>query len=95
MIKQNFYKLVAFTLLQKENDRDGAVRLVGEKTFGKGIIQNLQQLREGGVAVTVARYETPLHHNINKVKLRKQKTNKHFLGTHNLFLRLESTLTSR
>lgn len=45
------------------------MKLVGEKTFGKGIIQNLQQLRDGaGLAVTVARYETPQHHNINKVK---------------------------
>jgi carboxyl-terminal processing protease len=40
---------------------------VGEKTFGKGIIQNLQQISRGGVAVTVAKYETPNHTNINKV----------------------------
>jgi carboxyl-terminal processing protease len=46
---------------------NGRATLVGEKTFGKGIIQNLQQLRQGGVAVTTARYETPLHNNINKV----------------------------
>ena len=44
------------------------MKLVGQKTFGKGIIQNLQPLRAGGVAVTVARYETPQHHNINKVR---------------------------
>lgn len=55
-------------MLYQENDRDGTVKLVGAKTFGKGIIQNLQPLREGGVAVTVARYETPQHHNINKVR---------------------------
>jgi carboxyl-terminal processing protease len=48
----------------KENDR---ATIVGEKTFGKGVIQNLQQLAQGGVAVTTARYETPLHHNINKI----------------------------
>ena len=48
----------------KEN---GRAKLVGEKTFGKGIIQNVQELRQGGVAVTVAKYETPLHNNINKV----------------------------
>jgi carboxyl-terminal processing protease len=41
---------------------------VGEKSFGKGIIQNLQELRLGaGVAVTIAKYETPLHRDINKV----------------------------
>ncbi|KAJ1432962.1 ClpP/crotonase-like domain-containing protein [Ochromonadaceae sp. CCMP2298] len=45
---------------------NGRATLVGEQTFGKGIIQNLQQLRQGGVAVTTARYETPLHNNINK-----------------------------
>eukprot|EP01036_Dinobryon_divergens_P028000 gene28000-36879_t len=56
-----------FAAAMRENDREGEVKLVGEKTFGKGIIQNLQPLREGGVAVTVARYETPQHHNINKV----------------------------
>lgn len=53
-----------FAAAMKENAR---ARLVGEKTFGKGIIQNLQPLRQGGVAVTTARYETPLHHDINKL----------------------------
>mmetsp|Transcript_39522 Transcript_39522/g.40276 ORF Transcript_39522/g.40276 Transcript_39522/m.40276 type:complete len:458 (-) Transcript_39522:126-1499(-) len=48
----------------KENERG---RLVGEKTFGKGIIQNLREIKQGGIAVTVSKYETPLHHNINKV----------------------------
>ena len=31
------------------------------------MIQNLQPLRQGGVAVTIAKYETPLHHDINKI----------------------------
>ena len=49
----------------KENDR---AKLVGEKTFGKGVIQTLQELKGGaGVAVTIARYETPNHNNINKI----------------------------
>jgi carboxyl-terminal processing protease len=49
----------------KENQR---ATIVGEQTFGKGIIQTIRQLgyENGGVAVTVARYETPLHNNINK-----------------------------
>jgi len=48
----------------QENDR--AV-LVGEKTYGKGLIQSLFRLSDGsGMAVTVAKYETPLHHDINK-----------------------------
>lgn len=42
--------------------------LVGEKTFGKGLIQSLFDLSDGsGLAVTVAKYETPNHHDINKL----------------------------
>ena len=43
--------------------------VAGEQSFGKGIVQTIRQLEEGrngGVAVTIARYETPEHHNINK-----------------------------
>lgn len=47
---------------------NGRATIVGEQTFGKGIIQTIRQLSNdnGGVAVTVARYETPLHNDINK-----------------------------
>ena len=42
--------------------------LVGEKTFGKGLIQSLFELPDGsGLAVTVAKYETPSHKDINKL----------------------------
>ena len=49
----------------KEN---GRAKLVGEQTFGKGIVQTIRQLsyNNGGVAITVQRYETPLHNDINK-----------------------------
>ncbi|MEO1209278.1 MAG: carboxyl-terminal processing protease CtpA [Cyanobacteria bacterium J06638_20] len=41
--------------------------LVGDRTFGKGLIQSLFRLSDGsGLAVTIARYETPDHHDINK-----------------------------
>lgn len=41
--------------------------LVGERTFGKGLIQSLFQLPDGaGLAITVAKYETPNHRDINK-----------------------------
>ncbi|WAS04530.1 S41 family peptidase [Gloeomargaritales cyanobacterium VI4D9] len=41
--------------------------LVGETTFGKGLIQSVFQLSNGdGLAVSVARYETPLHHDIHR-----------------------------
>lgn len=46
----------------------GRAKLVGEHTFGKGSIQSLFNLSDGsGLAVTIAHYETPNHHNINKV----------------------------
>lgn len=53
------------TAALKEN---GRAMIVGEQTFGKGIIQTIRQLSNdnGGLAVTVARYETPLHNDINK-----------------------------
>ncbi len=42
--------------------------LVGEKTFGKGLIQSLFDLPDGaGMAITVAKYETPSHKDINKL----------------------------
>ncbi|MDJ0647764.1 MAG: S41 family peptidase [Xenococcaceae cyanobacterium MO_188.B19] len=48
-------------------DNERAV-LVGEKTFGKGLIQSLFELPDGaGLAVTVAKYETPNHTDINKL----------------------------
>lgn len=43
-------------------------QIVGEKSFGKGLIQSLFDLSDGsGLAVTVAKYETPNHHDINKL----------------------------
>jgi carboxyl-terminal processing protease len=45
----------------------GRAKLVGETTFGKGLIQSLFELSDGsGLAVTVARYETPNHRDINR-----------------------------
>lgn len=52
-------------LLITEN---GRAKIAGEQTFGKGIIQTIRALsnENGGVAITVARYETPKHNDINK-----------------------------
>ena len=48
----------------QENNR---AQLVGTNTYGKGLIQSLYELEDGaGLAVTIAKYETPLHHNIHK-----------------------------
>jgi carboxyl-terminal processing protease len=54
-----------FAAAMQEN---GRAKLVGEQTFGKGIIQTIRPLADnnGGVAVTLARYETPNHKDINK-----------------------------
>ncbi|MEM1367672.1 MAG: S41 family peptidase [Cyanobacteria bacterium P01_H01_bin.15] len=47
---------------------NGRAVVVGEQTFGKGLIQSLFELSDGaGLAVTVAKYETPAHHDINKL----------------------------
>ncbi|MCS6814862.1 MAG: S41 family peptidase [Cyanobacteria bacterium] len=48
----------------QDNNR---AQLVGERTFGKGLIQSLFELSDGsGLAVTVAKYETPSHHDIHR-----------------------------
>jgi len=42
-------------------------KVVGERTFGKGLIQSLFELPDdAGLAVTVAKYETPTHRDINE-----------------------------
>lgn len=47
---------------------NGRAKLVGDRTFGKGLIQSLFNLSDGsGLAVTIAKYETPAHHDINRL----------------------------
>ena len=54
---------------------NGRAILVGEKTFGKGLIQSLFELSDGaGLAVTVAKYETPNHHDIHKLGIVPDRT---------------------
>lgn len=53
---------------------NGRALLVGERTFGKGLIQSLFDLSDGsGLAVTVAKYETPNHHDIHKLGILPDK----------------------
>ncbi|MHC5672966.1 carboxyl-terminal processing protease CtpA [Nostoc sp.] len=55
----------------QDNDR---AKLVGETTFGKGLIQSLFELSDGsGLAVTIAKYETPQHRDINKLGIKPDK----------------------
>ena len=54
---------------------NGRAILVGERTFGKGLIQSLFNLSNGsGIAVTVARYETPNHHDIHTLGIQPDVT---------------------
>ncbi|MEH1831111.1 MAG: carboxyl-terminal processing protease CtpA [Nostoc sp.] len=50
---------------------NGRALLIGETTFGKGLIQSLFELSDGsGLAVTIAKYETPQHRDINKLGIK-------------------------
>lgn len=54
---------------------NGRAQLVGTVTFGKGLIQSLFDLSDGsGLAVTVAKYETPAHHDINRLGITPDQT---------------------
>ncbi|MBF2027306.1 MAG: PDZ domain-containing protein [Oscillatoriales cyanobacterium C42_A2020_001] len=54
---------------------NGRATIVGERTFGKGLIQSLFDLSDGsGLAVTVAKYETPGHIDINKQGIKPDVT---------------------
>jgi carboxyl-terminal processing protease len=47
---------------------NGRAVLVGQKTFGKGLVQSVRQLSDGsGLAVTIAKYYTPSGKDINKL----------------------------
>jgi carboxyl-terminal processing protease len=53
---------------------NGRALLVGEKTFGKGLIQSLFELPDGsGLAITVAKYETPSHKDIHKLGIKPDR----------------------
>lgn len=65
--------------------------LVGEKTFGKGLIQSLFDLSDGsGLAVTVAKYETPNHTDINKLGIMPDRV----IPTESLLLRSQVATAS-
>ncbi len=47
---------------------NGRAKLVGKKTYGKGVIQTLMKLSDGsGLKMTTEEYYTPNHNKINKV----------------------------
>ncbi len=50
---------------------NGRAKLLGSQTYGKGSVQSVFELEDGsGLAVTIARYETPTHTNINKIGIK-------------------------
>ncbi len=52
----------------KDNHR---ATIAGTSTFGKGLIQTVVDLSDGsGVAITVARYQTPAGVDINKIGIK-------------------------
>ncbi len=54
---------------------NGRATIMGERTFGKGLIQSLFDLSDGsGLAVTVAKYETPDHIDINRQGIKPDVT---------------------
>jgi carboxyl-terminal processing protease len=57
---------------------NGAATLVGEKTFGKGSVQLIEDVLSGGkLKVTVAKWYTPNGTNINKEGIKPDKEVKH------------------
>lgn len=61
--------MVARQVLAGALQDNGRARVAGTPTFGKGLIQTIVELSDGsGVAVTVARYQTPAGTDINKAR---------------------------
>lgn len=66
----NEYSASASEILVGALRDNGKARLVGTKTFGKGVIQNVFSLLDGSVLkLTIAEYFTPKETKINKVGL--------------------------
>ena len=64
----NEYSASASEILAGALKDNGKATLVGTKTYGKGIIQELHQLSDGSVLkITVSEYYTPNHNAIHKI----------------------------
>ena len=64
----NEYSASASDILAGALKDNGKATLVGTKTYGKGIIQELHQLSDGsGLKITVSEYYTPNHNAIHKI----------------------------
>lgn len=64
----NEYSASASEILAGALKDNGRAKLVGTKTYGKGVIQTLMKLSDGsGLKMTTEEYYTPNHNKINKV----------------------------
>ena len=64
----NYYSASASEILTGALKDNGRAKIVGEKTYGKGVIQNVFQLTDGSVLkLTFAEYFTPNETKINQV----------------------------
>ncbi len=62
----NKYTASASEIMAGALHDDGVASLVGERTFGKGVMQTLTPLADGSaIKITTAHYLTPNHHDIN------------------------------
>ena len=53
----------------------GKAKIVGTKTYGKGVIQEILKLKDGsGIKITTEEYQTPNHNKINKVGIEPDET---------------------
>src|SRR5262249_16839699 len=44
----------------------GRAKIVGERSYGKGSVQNIQPFEGGEIKLTTATFHSPLDHNLNK-----------------------------
>jgi hypothetical protein len=64
-----FFRAFLYLTITGALKDNGRATIVGENTFGKGLIQTIVDLSDGsGVAITAAKYQTPGGIDINKVR---------------------------
>ena len=53
----------------------GRAKIVGTKTYGKGVIQQILSIKDGsGIKLTVEEYQTPNRNKINKIGIEPDET---------------------
>lgn len=71
----NYYSASSSEILTGALKDHGRAKIVGEKTYGKGVIQNVFQLTDGSVLkLTFAEYFTPNENKINQVGIEPDYT---------------------